>query len=239
MSTPAPSGPVVEAQGLRMTWPGAATPALALDAWSLHAGEAVFVRGPSGSGKSTLLGLLAGVLEATEGRVCFQGQDWGALTPAQRDRRRGEGVGYVFQQFNLLPYLSVLQNVLLPCRLAPRRAAREDPGAGGPEGAARALLKAMQLPESCWARRPEALSVGQQQRAAAARALIGRPALVLADEPTSALDDALRDGFVEELLQACATQRTALVFVSHDARLAPHFARTLEIESGVARERPA
>ena len=126
----------------------------------------------------------------------------------------------VFQQFNLLPYLTVLDNVLLPCRFSPRRAQR---CAGSPRAAAQLLLQRMGLPEPLWARRADAISVGQQQRVAAARALIGGPELVLADEPTSALDGPLREDFMALLMQACAAAGSTLVFVSHDERLASRF----------------
>jgi putative ABC transport system ATP-binding protein len=129
-------------------------------------------------------------------------------------------VGVVFQQFNLLPYLTVLDNVLLPCRFSALRASR---CVGGPAAAAQALLQRSGLPAALWPRRADALSVGQQQRVAAARALIGGPELVIADEPTSALDAALRDDFMALLMDACAAAGSTLIFVSHDERLAARF----------------
>ena len=211
---------------VRYAWPGAGGDCLDIPALRIAHGRTVFLHGPSGCGKSTLLGLLAGVLIARSGRVELLGQDWAQLPAGRRDARRVDHVGIVFQQFNLLPYLSVLDNVLLPCRFSKLRAAR---CAGTPTGAAHALLQRVGLPGVLWTRRADALSVGQQQRVAAARALIGAPELVIADEPTSALDAARRDDFMALLMDACAAAGSTLVFVSHDERLAAHFDEKLSL----------
>ncbi len=208
---------------LRYRWPRAAADTLAIEDLQVARGEAVFLHGPSGCGKSTLLGLLAGVLLAREGKVSVLGQDWAALSGARRDAVRADHVGYIFQQFNLLPYLSVLDNVRLPCRFSALRARR----AGA--GAAEALLDRVGLPSALWAKPAAELSVGQQQRVAAARALVGTPELVIADEPTSALDAALREGFMALLMDAVREHRSTLVFVSHDERLAERFDRRLSL----------
>jgi len=208
---------------VRYAWPGADADCLHIPALHVPAGRTVFLHGPSGCGKSTLLGLMAGVLVARTGRVELLGQDWAALRGGQRDARRADHVGVVFQQFNLLPYLTVLDNVLLPTRFSSAR--RERAG----HGAAQTLLQRVGLPQALWARRADALSVGQQQRVAAARALIGAPELVIADEPTSALDGALRDDFMALLMDACAAADSTLVFVSHDERLAARFDERLSL----------
>jgi putative ABC transport system ATP-binding protein len=215
---------VVEADGLRYRWPGAAADALAIERLHIDAGQSVFLHGPSGSGKSTLLGLLAGVLLPRQGSVRLLGQDWAALSGARRDAFRADHVGYIFQQFNLLPYLSVLDNVLLPCRFSALRRQRAHAAAGAEQ-----LLERMGLGPALWPRRAAELSVGQQQRVAAARALVGQPELVIADEPTSALDAALRDAFMALLLQQCRDARSTLVFVSHDLQLTTRFDRTLSL----------
>lgn len=153
------------------------------------------------------------------------GQDWRQLPASGRDAWRADHIGYIFQQFNLLPYLTPLDNVILPCRFSARR--RE--GAkrlGGPQAQAAALLERMQLPKSSWQRPSHQLSVGQQQRVAAARALIGQPSLVIADEPTSALDETSKDAFMSTLMEAGRESSCAVVFVSHDMRLASHFQRS-------------
>jgi putative ABC transport system ATP-binding protein len=215
---------VLAAEGLRFSWPGMPRPCIDIEALRITAGEAVFLHGPSGCGKSTLLSLLAGVLVADEGRVMLLGHDWSQLSGAARDRCRVAHVGYIFQQFNLLPYLSVLDNVLLPCRFSQRResqAARS----GSAREEAQHLLEQMGLDRNLWKRQAMQLSVGQQQRVAAARALIGQPEVVIADEPTSALDEDRREAFLDVLLTACAVNNSALVFVSHDQRIAQRFAR--------------
>ncbi len=211
---------------LRYAWPGAQQDCLVLDELHVASGRSVFLFGPSGCGKSTLLGLMAGVLLPRQGQVSLLGQDWAALRGGARDKRRADHVGVIFQQFNLLPYLSVLDNVLLPCRFSALRASR---CAGGAAAAARRLLEQVALPAALWVRRADALSVGQQQRVAAARALIGQPELVIADEPTSALDAARREDFMDLLLGACAASASTLVFVSHDERLAARFDQRLSL----------
>lgn len=217
---------VLSAESLRFSWPGAKAPCIDIERLDIAAGEAVFLHGPSGCGKSTLLSLLAGVLVADAGRVMLLGHDWAALSGATRDRLRVAHVGYIFQQFNLLPYLSVLDNVLLPCRFSARRMAQATRDSAA-RSQAEHLLAQMGLDASLWHRQAMQLSVGQQQRVAAARALIGHPEIVIADEPTSALDEDRREAFLDVLLAACNTNHSALVFVSHDQRIAERFARHL------------
>jgi putative ABC transport system ATP-binding protein len=216
--------PILQIRGVERRFAGAGGGTLALQATDLAVAENDFVTilGPSGCGKSTLLGLLAGVLLPQTGQVAVLGQAWQALGAARRDAWRADHVGYIFQQFNLLPYLSVLDNVRLPTRFSALR--RQRALAQGDPGTAEALLRRVELPEALWQGPASALSVGQQQRVAAARALIGAPALVIADEPTSALDAHLRDTFMALLREATAASGAALVFVSHDERLAEGFA---------------
>ena len=216
--------PVLVAESVRFGWPGASRPCIDIAHFQVDAGEAVFLHGPSGCGKSTLLSLLAGVLVADEGRIDLLGHDWARQSGGARDRARVAHVGYIFQQFNLLPYLSVIDNVLLPCRFSARRQAQASQH-GTPRAQAEHLLAQMGLDASLWPRQAMQLSVGQQQRVAAARALIGQPELVIADEPTSALDEDRREAFLDVLLAACDANRSALVFVSHDQRIAGRFAR--------------
>lgn len=214
---------------LHYRWPGAPGDCLAIDSLSIAAGRSVFLHGPSGGGKSTLLGLLAGVLLPTQGEVSLLGQPWRALSAAKRDAWRADHVGYIFQQFNLLPYLNVEDNVLLPCRFSRLREQRATAQDGSAHGSAQRLLAQVGLPEALWRQPASRLSVGQQQRVAAARALIGSPEVVIADEPTSALDTALRDGFMSLLLSQCRRTGSTLVFVSHDERLAAQFDERLSL----------
>jgi putative ABC transport system ATP-binding protein len=222
---PSAPPPAIAVEGLRFAYPGQAE-TVRLDDLVLSRKERCFLHGPSGSGKSTLLALLAGVLLPTAGRIAILGQDLATLGAAQRDRLRGAEIGFVFQLFNLLPYLSVLDNIALPCELhAPRRARL---GGATPRAAARALAERLELGGHL--ERPvHRLSVGQQQRVAIARALIGSPALVLADEPTSALDEDLRQRFLELLFGVCAEAGAALLLVSHDRHLARYFDRRLAL----------
>lgn len=222
--------------------PGAATGAVALrdvrfayrggpdvldiPALDVARGERLFLHGPSGSGKTTLLGLLAGVLVPRAGSVTVLGTDLARLPGGARDRFRAEHLGYVFQMFNLIPYLSVRDNITLPCRLSAARRAR----LGGASADAQAARLCDRLGIAPLLDAPvTALSVGQQQRVAVARALIGAPELVVCDEPTSALDADRRDRFLELLFASCAEAGSALVFVSHDLSLAARFSRTVEL----------
>jgi len=193
----------------------------------LNAGEHLFLRGPSGSGKSTLLSLLGGLIVPGSGELTLLGTNLPGLTAGQRDRFRADHMGVIFQQFNLVPYLTTLDNVMLPCRLSRKRRARALPT---PEKEAESLLTALGIPASHWHRRVTGLSVGQQQRVAAARALTGAPELILADEPTSALDSDNRDRFIELLLGLAAKQQSSVVFVSHDQSLAGRFDQQLALE---------
>jgi putative ABC transport system ATP-binding protein len=189
-------------------------------------GERLFLHGPSGSGKTTLLGLLAGVLAPRSGTIEVLGTGLSALPSGARDRFRAEHLGYVFQMFNLIPYLSVRDNITLPCRLSAARRARLK----GADPVAEARVLAERLEISGLLDEPvTSLSVGQQQRVAVARALIGAPELVVCDEPTSALDADRRDRFLELLFARCDEAGSALVFVSHDLALAPRFQRCVEL----------
>ncbi|MEW5788857.1 MAG: ABC transporter ATP-binding protein [Pseudomonadota bacterium] len=217
--------PLLSLADLAFTWPGQPVPCLDIPAFAVGADEQVFLHGESGSGKSTLLNLLAGVLVPQRGRLEALGQPLPGLSAAARDRFRVDHVGLIFQQFNLIPYLSVLDNVLLPCRFSSRRRQRALENAHDLRAAAGQLLAHLDLGEDLWKRPAAQLSVGQQQRVAAARALIGRPEIVIADEPTSALDASRQDAFLDLLRRECTAARAALLFVSHDQRLAEGFAR--------------
>ena len=211
--------------GLRFAWPASGW-TLEVPALHLAAGERLFLHGPSGTGKSTLLNLVAGTLAPQAGRIAVAGEDMGGRGGAARDRLRADHLGIVFQQFNLLPFLGLVDNVTLPCRFSARRRARAVQRFGSLEAAARHSLAALGLDLAALAnRRVVELSVGQQQRVAAARALIGGPSLVLCDEPTSALDARNRDQFVALLFAECAAEGAALLFVSHDLTLAGRFPR--------------
>jgi putative ABC transport system ATP-binding protein len=214
----------IQLHEVRFAWPSSP---LLLDIPQLNItrGEKVFVRGPSGCGKTSLLGLLGGVIQPQGGDIRILGQALTPLKQSARDAFRAAHIGFIFQLFNLLPYLSVFENVLLPCRFSAQRRIR----AGTPAKHASHLLSHLQLPQVLWQRAVTELSVGQQQRVAVARALIGYPEIIIADEPTSALDSDTRDIFLDLLLQECRTAGTTVVFVSHDAALAKGFDRCFNL----------
>ena len=227
-----PADDVVELSGVRFSWHAAAPPVVAIDSLRVARGERLLLRGPSGSGKSTLLSLLAGVLKAQSGSVGVLGHELGALAGTARDRFRADHIGVIFQMFNLIPYLSVMENVCLPCAFSSRRRDRcEQSGTSVREVAERLLDHLDMGGDELLRRQVTALSVGQQQRVAAARSLMGAPELVLADEPTSSLDADRRAAFLELLFRECARERATLIFVSHDATLAPQFDRAVEFAS--------
>jgi len=202
---------------------------LSIPHFRLARGEQVFLHGPSGSGKSTFLSLLAGVLVASSGVVRVLGEDLAALRASRRDALRARDIGLIFQMFNLLPFLSVRDNVLMGCRLSSTRLARTR-DRGGAVAEADRLMHALGLDPDRLRDVPVGhLSVGQQQRVAAARALIGKPAIVIADEPTSALDAAASRTFIELLLGEARDAGTSVLMVSHDMRLAPAFEREVPL----------
>jgi putative ABC transport system ATP-binding protein len=189
-------------------------------------GEKVFLYGPSGSGKTTLLGILAGVLKASEGSVRILGHDFTRISGPARDALRGAHIGYIFQMFNLIPYLNVLENMTLPCRISTERGQRLN---GRPlEKAAKEMAEILGIGSIIFENVTD-LSVGQQQRVAAARALLGSPELMIADEPTSALDEDQRGNFLDLLFTHCREIGATLIFVSHDRRMMPLFDRALSL----------
>ncbi|MCH2098484.1 MAG: ABC transporter ATP-binding protein [Pseudomonadales bacterium] len=223
---------VLSISDLRFRWPAAVRNLLDIEAFAIASGESVFLQGASGSGKSTLLNLVAGVLAPDAGRISLLGADLTSASGAQRDRLRADHVGFVFQQFNLLPYLSVVDNVLLPLRFSRRRVDRCAAAPGGAVAEAQRLLEALGLEAAARrARDVTELSVGQQQRVALARGLVGRPELLIADEPTSSLDADARDDFLALLDAERAAAGAALLFVSHDAGLAARFDRSVALAS--------
>lgn len=216
---------LVEISDLRFAW-GKNPELLNIPAFTLNAGERVFLHGPSGTGKSTLLALLAGVLLPSQGIIRLDGEDVAHMSSARRDAWRADHLGFVFQQFNLLPWLSVMDNVLLPLRFSTARRSRLDVS---PAEEAGRLLTDLKLPSLLWSQPASSLSIGQQQRVAVARALIGRPPLVIADEPTSALDTDTQLAFLDLLFSECEQHGTAVLFVSHDLRLSVRFDRSVAL----------
>lgn len=220
--------PIIELHDLRFAWP---KQDLLLDIaeFTLQPQQRLFLKGPSGSGKTTLLGLLGGVQLPQSGSIKLLGHDLSQLSASARDRFRVDHSGFIFQQFNLLPFLSVLHNVVLPCQFSKLRQQRATARHGSIEEAAQALLLQLGLEHRLHHKQAGELSIGQQQRVAAARALIGQPELVIADEPTSALDADSREAFLHLLFSECQAANASLLFVSHDQSLAPLFDRSIDL----------
>ena len=220
---------LIELSELGFAWPGQPE-LLDIPEFSLQRGESLFLKGPSGSGKTTLLGLLGGVQKPARGHIRLLGNDLSQLSAGARDHFRVDHTGYIFQQFNLLPFLSVRENVELPCHFSKLRSQRAQQRHGSVANAAATLLAHLGLHDpQLLSRRADTLSIGQQQRVAAARALIGQPELVIADEPTSALDSDAREAFLQLLFAECRDAGSSLLFVSHDQSLAPLFDRSLSL----------
>lgn len=220
---------LLEVENVRFSWVRGAAFVLEVPQLALAPGEKLLLMGPSGTGKSTLLSLVAGIVAPQSGAIRVLGEDIARLSASRRDRFRAEHMGVIFQMFNLLPYGSAVDNVLLPLSFAPERRSRIGPAAAQAEEARRLLVRLGLSEDAIAGKRAADLSVGQQQRVAAARALIGRPELLIADEPTSALDPGSRDQFLDLVLGEIAGGTTSLLMVSHDPGLASHFDRVVQL----------
>lgn len=229
----------IHINNLRFTYPEHSSPILDIPSWQLEQGQGVFVYGPSGSGKSTLLNLLSGILLAQEGTLEVLGQELKSLSSAERDSFRAKRLGVIFQQFNLIPYLSVLENILLALNFAnqERGLARffgkqtksEKVQTSSLTNQINTLLERLSLSTNLLERPAAQLSLGQQQRVAIVRALIHQPDILIADEPSSALDSDNRDEFIELFLQLAKENQSSVVFVSHDKALAPYFDNQVDL----------
>lgn len=217
---------VISLNNLQFTWPRSSQPVLSIEQLQVNQGEHLFIQGKSGSGKTTLLNLLTGINQPDSGQLSVLGFDLPAMSSIRRDSFRADHLGVIFQQFNLLPFLSIVDNVMLPCRFSKRRRDK----AGDLEQAAQQMLDELQIPVDLRQRNVMDLSVGQQQRVAVARTLIGNPEIVIADEPTSALDTENRDNFVDLLFRRADEHGSTLIFVSHDQQLSSHFQHSIHLD---------
>jgi putative ABC transport system ATP-binding protein len=221
--------PIVELKNIKYSWQQANSPLLDIEYFSIPKGQKMFLKGPSGSGKSTLLGLIAGINQPDSGELSILGSLTSQMSGKQRDHFRANHIGYIFQMFNLLPYLSVIENVCLPCHFSKVRKSKALEQSSRLEDEALRLLLGLQLNKKLLHQPVSQLSMGQQQRVAAARALIGAPELIIADEPTSALDADARESFIQLMFQECELRNTTLLFVSHDDALSPLFDQAIKL----------
>ena len=211
---------MIEARGLRFAYPGGF--ALAVPELTVGAGETVAVVGPSGSGKTTLLNLISGIARPEAGTVVVDGAEVTALGDRARRRLRAARIGFVFQEFALVDYLTAEGNVLYPYRVG--TGLRLDADA---RARTRALLAAFGLGAKA-GRRPAQLSQGERQRVAIARALVTRPAAILADEATGNLDPANKAAALDLLFEQARATGAALLCVTHDHELLPRFDRVVD-----------
>lgn len=219
---------LIEIKDLEYRYKDDESPTLVIPEFSVVRGEELFLYGPSGSGKTTLLEILAGILHPQKGSVKILGMNFSSMSSSERDAFRAEHMGYVFQSFNLIPYLSVLENIYLPLHLSANRRARL--GSVDAEMVIRAICGNLGIADLLGKKVIE-LSVGQQQRVAVARALLGKPDLILADEPTSALDVEHRERFLKLMFEISELYGTTVVFVSHDRSIEKLFSRSISLES--------
>lgn len=219
-----PSYEAISLEKLSFRYSKSGDDVIAVGHWAIPRGDKVFLQGASGSGKTTLLNLICGTLTPTLGTIRVLGEQFSEVSARKRDKIRARHIGVVFQQFNLIPYLTVMQNILVAAHF------------GGTEkktARARAIatLQELHMPEDILDRRAADLSVGQQQRVAIARALVNEPEILIVDEPTSALDADTRDAFMQVLLALCDQREITLLFVSHDASLQGYFEQIVNIQS--------
>lgn len=218
----------VEIHSLEFQWNEIDSWSLKVKELSISAGEKVFLYGPSGSGKTTLLDLLTGIHTQRKGSIKVLGKELSDLSAKQRDQFRADHLGFIFQQFNLLPYLNLLDNVLISCNFSKLRN-KKAIETGYIKQTAANLLLSLGISIELHDKPASQISVGQQQRVAIARSLIGSPEIIIADEPTSSLDKEARDTFMKLLLNQVEQAKSTIIFVSHDTELARYFDKSISI----------
>lgn len=211
----------IEVNNLRFAFPNTTKQLLNIADLKIEQGEKIFLHGPSGCGKSTFLEIVSGVLNFDQGDVSINQQSLVKMSPSEKDQFRSKNIGYIFQNFNLLPYLNIFENITLPLHLNGKIK-----DAKNIHAEVEAICKKLGIAELL-NQNVGQLSVGQQQRVAVARALVSQPKLILADEPTSALDFDHRDKFLKLLFEICSEKKITLIFVSHDHSLKTLFDRSI------------
>ena len=217
---------IVNLSQLKFKYPNSERGRLDIENFQVQQGERIFLYGPSGVGKTTFLEILANILTPLSNSLKIAGTDWTNLSQSQKDACRSDEIGYIFQSFNLIPYLSVRENISLPLHMSKKR--RLNVPSDKESERIESLTERLGI-KNLLDHKTTELSVGQQQRVAAARALIGHPQLILADEPTSALDFDHREKFLKLLFDVCREQSISLIFVSHDRFLEPLFDRVVAL----------
>lgn len=225
------SHPCIQLSDITFSWPNSEKPLINIPSLTINTGSSLFIQGASGSGKSTLLNIITGVLTPTQGTIKILRKELSKQNAQQRDQFRADHFGIIFQQFNLIPYLSVLENICLPCMFSKRRAARIEIAHETLTEQAHRLLDGLNLnAKEISSRNVTELSTGQQQRIAVARALIGSPEIIIADEPTSSLDADATKSFMDILFEQVNKTNSTLIFVSHDKALDNHFDQSISFD---------
>tara|TARA_B000000532_G_C18850087_1_gene399076 strand:- start:611 stop:1297 length:687 start_codon:yes stop_codon:yes gene_type:complete len=223
---------IIKIESLNFYWSKKSNFKIFVPSLEIKKGEKVLLLGESGSGKTTLLSLICGFLNPLSGNISINGNTINKLSSKTKDEYRADNIGIIFQQFNLLPYANVVDNVLLPLYFSQARSKN----IVNKRAAALELFKQLRLPDDIAQYKASNLSVGQQQRVAVARALIGNPSLIIADEPTSSLDTNAQQLFLDLMFKQISENNSTLLMVSHDKSLSNRFDRQININEILIRE---
>lgn len=223
---------IVKIESLRFQWSKNSNFKIFVPKLEVGRGKKVLFLGESGSGKTTLLSLICGFLEPLSGSISINDKIISDLTSTNKDAHRSDNIGIIFQQFNLLPYANVIDNIILPLYFSKQRSKKVE----NKTNAAMTLCDQLRLPESILNQKASNLSVGQQQRVAVARALIGSPSIIVADEPTSSLDTEAQELFLDLMFDQISKNSSTLLMVSHDKSLTNYFDQVIDINEILVRE---
>ena len=223
---------IVKIESLRFQWSKNNNFRIFVPKLEVGRGKKVLFLGESGSGKTTLLSLICGFLEPLSGSISINDKIISDLTSTNKDTYRSDNIGIIFQQFNLLPYANVIDNIILPLYFSKQRSKKVE----NKINAAMNLCDQLRLPESILNQKASNLSVGQQQRVAVARALIGSPSIIVADEPTSSLDTEAQELFLDLMFDQISKNSSTLLMVSHDKSLTNYFDQVIDINEILVRE---
>ncbi len=223
---------IIKIDSVRFYWSKKSNFKIFVPSLEIKKGEKVLLLGESGSGKTTLLSLMCGFLNPLSGNITINGNTINQLSSKTRDEYRADNIGIIFQQFNLLPYANVVDNVLLPLYFSKVRSNN----VSNKKEKVIELFKQLRLPDDIAQFRASSLSMGQQQRVAVARALIGNPSLIIADEPTSSLDADAQKIFLNLMFEQISENNSTLLMVSHDKSLSNQFDRLIDINEILIRE---